>query len=715
MLIPLCTFLVAMVFGFMLSYFASFSPWGMSSLAPPVMLAACVAFSLDYCLFQLTRYKQELEAGRTPQIAVKNTVTYSGHIVIVSGLAIAVCFFCVALCDFAVVSTIGIGTGLMLIGVILVNITLLPALLLVGDGFFSDRYVRRGNLISKNIHPDLYEKVQSKFISCIGCRCWCCNAEITSHQEIELESHTISLQKVLFNNQDQIEKLSLEIKQQKKKTIELCQAGFLIDENVIEKNEIDSPQEPCSAASLDNVEIKGVDEIEETIHHRNQRKSYFFRMSSSITKKGPSIIIISVVFLILVPCIILITLYFQSTVNIHQIFPMNSQFVSDYDYITETFPIGLIGPFSLLINTELETIEEDGAFEFMNNLIDDLIDVANGDIDPLEVDGISYLSGEKLTVEKSQELLNGGLHPLGPTYRFLYQSIVSADSQGTIVNIMLSIDPYGNEAEDLLPILRKTIDDHNSKSNYIYSAYLLGGITDLVDCVDFVYAHVPLMLIATFSIIILIVILTFKTVSMPIIVVGTIAITLVFIFGLTSLIFTSGFFSWLPNLDGIDAIYWADSILCLSIVSCLAMDYNTFFCMRVYELRKKGYGNKASVTRAQYTSGSTIAYAAIIMAVAFTGLLQSRVMMMVEFGFMLAFAVLFDALVMRTFFVPAILTLLGDIGWWPMKALDATKDAFVEEEEAMCSDSSELSPLLKLNDADQSEVGTTSEIIGDQI
>ncbi|TFG67430.1 MAG: hypothetical protein E4H25_07475, partial [Methanomassiliicoccus sp.] len=55
---------------------------------------------------------------------------------------------------------------------------------------------------------------------------------------------------------------------------------------------------------------------------------------------------------------------------------------------------------------------------------------------------------------------------------------------------------------------------------------------------------------------------------------------------------------------------------------------------------------------------------AVIMGSAFAMMMISSTVMLKEIGFALGFAILLDAMVVRTYIVPAMMTLLGKWGWW---------------------------------------------------
>ena len=63
-------------------------------------------------------------------------------------------------------------------------------------------------------------------------------------------------------------------------------------------------------------------------------------------------------------------------------------------------------------------------------------------------------------------------------------------------------------------------------------------------------------------------------------------------------------------------------------------------------------------------TGGIITALALIMAGAFGAMMISSNSMLQEFGFALTVAVLLDAMVVRTYIVPAALTLMGKNAWW---------------------------------------------------
>ncbi|MEU7650219.1 MMPL family transporter [Streptomyces huasconensis] len=97
----------------------------------------------------------------------------------------------------------------------------------------------------------------------------------------------------------------------------------------------------------------------------------------------------------------------------------------------------------------------------------------------------------------------------------------------------------------------------------------------------------------------------------------------------------------------------------------LSMDYHVFVVSRIREAAENGMSTKEAVREGIVKSAGVVTSAAVVMVGVFSifGTLS-----MVEFkqlGVGLAVAILIDAVVIRIFVLPALMTVLGDRNWWP--------------------------------------------------
>lgn len=102
-----------------------------------------LAIGIDYALFMVARFREELEARQTVGRAVEATVARAGRSVFFSGLAVAVGILGLVFFPFAAMRSIGVAGALVVVFCVAAALTLLPALLgIFGPRINSLRIVR---------------------------------------------------------------------------------------------------------------------------------------------------------------------------------------------------------------------------------------------------------------------------------------------------------------------------------------------------------------------------------------------------------------------------------------------------------------------------------------------------------------------------------------------------------------------------------------------
>lgn len=135
----------------------------------------------------------------------------------------------------------------------------------------------------------------------------------------------------------------------------------------------------------------------------------------------------------------------------------------------------------------------------------------------------------------------------------------------------------------------------------------------------------------------------------------TILMSVVWTVAVTHLLFTS--------LLGY-GVMWLIPIILLVICLGLGMDYDILLTTRIKENHLyRGMSNDDAIRAAVASSGSIITICGFIMGGAFGTLMLSSTYLLQEFGFALMFAILVDALVVRTYIVPAAMHLMGEWNW----------------------------------------------------
>ncbi|MCI4341699.1 MAG: MMPL family transporter [Thermoplasmata archaeon] len=145
-----------------------------------------------------------------------------------------------------------------------------------------------------------------------------------------------------------------------------------------------------------------------------------------------------------------------------------------------------------------------------------------------------------------------------------------------------------------------------------------------------------------------------RTVVIPIFALATILLSISWALALTSLFLTS--------LLGYPLFFFVPTVMIILILG-LGTDYNIFLLTRIREERLRGRANSEAIVHALGHTGGIITAAAIILASAFAILGVGNFTLLRAIGFGVAIAVLLDALVVRTYLVPASLRLMGDRAW----------------------------------------------------
>jgi RND superfamily putative drug exporter len=100
------------------------------------------------------------------------------------------------------------------------------------------------------------------------------------------------------------------------------------------------------------------------------------------------------------------------------------------------------------------------------------------------------------------------------------------------------------------------------------------------------------------------------------------------------------------------------------------MDYMVFLMSRIREEHVHGLRTREAVEHGIAAIGRVVVAAALIMGTVFAAFILTSDRISKEFGILLAFAILTDALVVKMTLVPAFLTMLGEKSWYIPRWLD---------------------------------------------
>jgi len=376
---------------------------------------------------------------------------------------------------------------------------------------------------------------------------------------------------------------------------------------------------------------------------------YFHRAASFSVKHAKTVLVVAV--LVTVPTAYL---FVTAETSFDFIGAMgDSESVDGIKAMTNDFGAGSIMPTQVVIAGD--TIVYDGTtFNYAYlDAVENLTAVVASKAEVQKVTGITRPFGEPVNYraldmmpeEQRAQVLSAMLSCLGK------------DNRTVLLTVVLADQPQSNEAVQFISTLRADLAEAKANEPMLATSDILVGGTSaaLYDTSVFTareFTNIEILVVIGIFIVLMIVL---GSILLPTFAVISIAMSITWSFALTYLVFGT----WL-NLP----VLWLIPLILFVILMGIGIDYNVFILTRIREETHKGKETKVAVVDAVDWTGGIITALALIMTGAFGALMLSGNAMLQEFGFALTVAVLLDAMVVRTYIVPAALAIMGDKAWW---------------------------------------------------
>jgi len=236
-------------------------------------------------------------------------------------------------------------------------------------------------------------------------------------------------------------------------------------------------------------------------------------------------------------------------------------------------------------------------------------------------------------------------------------STLGQDGHTVLLTVVLSEQPQSAASVAFISDMRAELKDLKaSEPQLANSEIYVGGVTaalyDTAQYTDSEFSKVEILVVIGIFVILMIVL---GSILLPAFAVLSIAMSISWAFALTYFVF--GTLLSLPVL-------WLIPLILFVMLMGIGIDYNIFILTRIREEIHKGKETKEAVVDAVDWTGGIITALALIMAGAFGAMMLSSNAMLQEFGFALTVAILLDAMVVRTYIVPAGLAVMGKKAWW---------------------------------------------------
>ena len=647
-----------------------------------MILVSMMGAGCDYCIFIIARYREELRSGKEHNEALHEAIVWAGESITISGASVIIGFGAISICDYSMISTMGICLALGILVALIAALTLIPSILqLIGDRIFWPTrmdafkeggkatrgwYAWCGKVGTAYFHRSAkFSLKHAKAIAVTAILITVPAVYVMSSSEDSYDMITAMLsgesgegmeyigeyadQGMVMPNYSVIEYREsiadvhastglgtlywTEYWEQVKQSLQPLYTEILKDDNIAY---IDSAFEWQDI--LDQVEAAGITDTDEKVAFVKSILSttntmYFEGILAYIDNisKIPGVNVdASILFDGMGPTIdamVAQTGYVgfnwdQIVAQIKEagvtdpdavIATVEAQIASINPEMAEAFKVMIASLNALGINNEILV---NGMVPAMDYIMNVTTDVMGGDYKETGSGGASYLRLSIATTEAA----------------------MSPRSMESISWIAECVNKYVAANEDIV------VEKWNT-----------GTAVIMYEVSETVKEQFTLIEILVVILIIILLFVVMRSYLIPLRSVLTILMSISWTLAITHLLFV--------DVLGHDVL-WLVPIMLLVICLGLGMDYDILLTTRIKEnVMARGMSNDDAIYHAVTHTGSVITICGLIMGGAFGTLMISGIPLMQEFGFALCFAILVDALIVRTYIVPAIMHILGDWNW----------------------------------------------------
>ena len=618
-----------------------------------MLLVSMMGAGCDYCIFILARYREERRDGKDHHAALHSAIKWAGESITISGASVIIGFGAMSICSFSMISTMGICLALGIVIALLAALTFIPSLLeVVGDRIFWPTKMKEYEEGGKAT------KGWFAWSSKVGHRYFDISSKFTlKHAKaiaIVAVLVTVPAAYVALESDTSYDMTSSLMTGDSEKGMDLI--GEYADQGMIYPNyvllEYDEPVATISPAvdpygntiegsyTLTWTDPTGLSSSMSDLENRitgengDDNISEFsgpFMWKTLISETMASLGISSTDYLSLITrgTEIVNTAVQNATTNETLVLEAALPSVqTQYEYYISSGALDQkFAEFGINLSEIYNGLAGNTAMQA--NIRDAIIALsANGTLDYIVNDSLSLIGGD----------FN-----------------VNGTNTGDVTYIKLSASTHdaamSSRSMDSIAFLQSAVDDFVANNSGITATWVTGTAVVMYDISEIISGEFTQIEILVVILIIILLFFVMRSYTIPLRSVATILMSICWTLAATHLIFG-------------DEVTWLIPLILLVICLGLGMDYDILLTTRIKEnVRAHGMSNDEAIHHAVVHSGSVITICGLIMGGAFGTLMLSSMGMLQQFGFALCFAILCDALIVRTYIVPAVMHLLGDWNW----------------------------------------------------
>ncbi len=241
-------------------------------------------------------------------------------------------------------------------------------------------------------------------------------------------------------------------------------------------------------------------------------------------------------------------------------------------------------------------------------------------------------------------------------------ALPTPDGKLAIITVFPKSSPESQATNDLISRLRSTTIPSAMGSSAI-KVYVGGTTAIFADFAHVLDSKLPLFIGSVVLLSFILLMFLFRSLLIPLKAAAMNILSIGAAFGVLVAVFQWGWGGSLLHIKGgpVEAFL---PVMLFAILFGLSMDYEVFLVSRIQEEYLISGDNSAAVRRGLAATGGVITAAATIMFSVFAAFVFGGERVIQEFGIGLAAAVAFDATIIRSALVPALMQWWGRANWW---------------------------------------------------
>jgi putative drug exporter of the RND superfamily len=232
---------------------------------------------------------------------------------------------------------------------------------------------------------------------------------------------------------------------------------------------------------------------------------------------------------------------------------------------------------------------------------------------------------------------------------------IGKDARFALLTVDLKESPYGQDSLNTAQALRDAYAALRQSNPSLAGAFLGGAAGSTLDTKGSVNTEFDQVILYVMVGVAVVLLLVLGSLFLPLFALLSIVMSIAWTIAATDIVF-QGLYDF--------PILYITPLTLFALLLGLGMDYNVFILTRIREEATKGVPLKQAITTAIERTGGIITAAALILAGSLGALMLSNNLLLKEFGFAFAYSIIIDAMIMRTYVVPAVMSLMGRWNWY---------------------------------------------------